>query len=480
MGVVYEGVDPVIGRHVAIKTCVPPPGIAPDAVAAHRGRFLREARAVGQLNHPSIVAIYDAGWDEPTEVSFMAMELVRGSSLEQRLSAGGRFTVAEAVAIAIEIGAALDEAHGRGIVHRDVKPANVVLGDDGSVKLTDFGIARFDELELTRTGQVVGTPNYMSPEQLRGGRVTARSDLFALGIVLYRLWTGERPFRGDNATAVSYQIVHEDPLPPTAVRPELPRQCDEIVARLLAKDADRRYASATELCAALRTLDGDAPSPAAVHASDHDARSRERGTVTIDMAPLLDGGARESWLPGVLGAAIVVGVLWVAAWLVSGGAPPPRPIPLEPAVQAQAQAPPPTPRALGNVVDLAPPRALLPPVTRAVSPEKPKSPPQPAGRGATLLFENGYPEGRLEVLDGGAAVLVEAALSLAEGLDKRQVIAPFEIPEGCGEVRVRLTVPDKELAIEEAIDVPAAGGEPLALVVKRRVFPRAHLSLEWR
>ena len=253
MGIVYLAKDPVIGRLVAIKT-IRATGHDEDDTVEFRERFVREAQTAGILSHPNIVTIHDIGEDAETQTSFIAMEYIEGKNLKMLLSEKTKFafeTISEMIA---EIAEALDYAHRKGIIHRDVKPANVIITTDGKVKITDFGIAKIASSNLTTTGQFLGTPNYMSPEQVSGAPVDGRSDLFSLGVVLYELLTTKKPFQGDNLTAISYKIVHEDFTPPADVATDVPVDFNEIVARAMAKDPWNRYQRGKDLALALYQL----------------------------------------------------------------------------------------------------------------------------------------------------------------------------------------------------------------------------------
>ena len=248
MGVVYEGYDPLIKRLVALKT------IRPDQLAGEeRGtvlaRFRREAQAAGRLSHPNIVPIYEFG--EDGGVSYIAMEFVRGRELKACFDAGERFRPADVVRIMGEILAALDYSHRQGVIHRDVKPANIFLLDDGSVKVADFGIAHVESSNLTQVGTVLGTPSYMSPEQILGLPVDGRSDLFSAGVILYQFLTGERPFAGSAATTMQ-KVLKEDPLPPSTLNVQVLPMMDAVVRKAMAKRADDRYQTAHEFADAIR------------------------------------------------------------------------------------------------------------------------------------------------------------------------------------------------------------------------------------
>ena len=247
MGVVYEGYDPLIKRVVALKT-IRADQLAGDDPAAVIARFRREAQAAGRLNHPNIVAIYDFG--EDNGVWYIAMELVQGRELKECFETNERFRIADIVRIMLQVLNALDYSHRQGVVHRDIKPANIFLLPDGSVKVADFGIAHIESSSLTQVGTVMGTPSYMSPEQIMGLPVDGRSDLFSAGVILYQFLTGERPFSG-SATTTMQKVLKEEPLPPTTLNVQLPAAMDAVVRKALAKRADERFQTAQEFADAL-------------------------------------------------------------------------------------------------------------------------------------------------------------------------------------------------------------------------------------
>jgi serine/threonine-protein kinase len=254
MGVVYLAKDPLIGRMVALKTLRTSLLDDDGEGEEFRARFLREAQTAGILNHPAIVMIHDVGEDKTTGISFIAMEFVEGKNLKQLIQEGNDFRPDRIADIVAQVAEGLDYAHRKGIVHRDVKPANIILTDDQKAKITDFGIAKIQSSNLTSTGQFLGTPNYMSPEQVSSGTVDGRSDLFSLGVVLYEMLTRKKPFAGENLTQISYKIVHETFTRPKDIRAEIPDGFDGILDRALAKDAAKRYQNGKELAEALRHL----------------------------------------------------------------------------------------------------------------------------------------------------------------------------------------------------------------------------------
>jgi serine/threonine protein kinase len=252
MGVVYLAEDPLIERQVALKTL----RVDVDAEVSKefRERFFREARAAGRLSHPGIVMVHDVGEDAATGVVFIAMELVHGRNLKQLLKQGHTLRPSQAARLAAEVATALEYAHRMGVVHRDIKPANLLVTDDGSVKITDFGVARLESSNLTVDGQFLGTPNYMSPEQVTGQAVDGRSDLFSLGVVLFELLTGRRPFTGSTLHEVTTQIVQAPTPIPSSLSPKLPPSLNPIVLKCLEKERERRFASCADLAAVLSAL----------------------------------------------------------------------------------------------------------------------------------------------------------------------------------------------------------------------------------
>ena len=251
MATVYRAHDPSINRDVAIKFLHA--SLAEDDEC--RDRFLREARAAGGLSHPNIVVVYDVGEIEGRP--YMAMELLEGAPLSETLEKTRMLPIRDVVVIGMQLARALEYAHVRGIVHRDIKPGNIMFLKDGqTIKVTDFGIAHMDDggSSHTQVGAVLGTPQYMSPEQARGEKIDGRSDLFAAGIVLYQMLSGERPFRGDSLVAIATKIVNDEPPPLNAKRPDVPAALRRVVERCLAKKPEQRYQSGAELTEALKKV----------------------------------------------------------------------------------------------------------------------------------------------------------------------------------------------------------------------------------
>ena len=282
MGIVYKAEDPNLDRLVALKTIILPEDA--EEHGEYRKRFFLEAKAAGKLNHPHIVTTFDCG--EHEGMAYLAMELLEGIDLRTRVTKQG-VTALEAIEIARQVAEGLGYAHERGVVHRDIKPGNIMLNGGAKAKIMDFGLARMRMADhKTSTGMVLGTPRYMSPEQISGQPVDQRSDIFSLGIVLYEMLTGTRLFSGENIEQVQHSITQTDHVPPTRVVPGLPAMIDFVVARALKKDPAVRYQDAYELAADLETclaeLRGQA---AATEPSGDKSRTVKMAAGPVDAPP---------------------------------------------------------------------------------------------------------------------------------------------------------------------------------------------------
>ncbi|HEY2646303.1 MAG TPA: serine/threonine-protein kinase [Candidatus Acidoferrales bacterium] len=250
MGVVFHGFDPVIGRDVAVKTL----RLSEAGTGLSRkelvGRFQTEARAAGLLTHPNIVVVFDAG--EEDGLFYITMEFVEGRSLQSMIDAHQPFPVPRVLKLMEQVCSALDFAHQHNVVHRDIKPANLMLTPNDVVKVTDFGTAKILQFGTAQTAHVMGTPSYMSPEQVKGKPVDGRSDIFSLGVILYELMTGEKPFPGQNITTVIYKIINEDPIPPRSLDSSIHPGLSAVISKALAKEPTERYQSCHELMTALK------------------------------------------------------------------------------------------------------------------------------------------------------------------------------------------------------------------------------------
>jgi predicted Ser/Thr protein kinase len=256
MGVVYLARDPLIGRLVALKTFRIGLSIKDAELEQFRARFIREAQSAGILSHPNIVTIHDVVERAEEGLAFIAMEFVRGTNLKSVLQEPQRPTLTYACEILTQIADGLDYAHSCKVIHRDIKPANILITTDDRAKITDFGIARVDTSNLTQEGQLLGTPNYMSPEQILGRDVDHRADIFSLGVVLYEMVTRHKPFQGENLTVVSHRIVYDAFTPPREYAADLPPGTEQILTKALEKDPGRRYQRARDMADDLRRVLG--------------------------------------------------------------------------------------------------------------------------------------------------------------------------------------------------------------------------------
>ena len=247
MGMVYQAYDPQIDRRVALKV------LRPDLLTSEgfAQRFLKEARAIGRLSHPNIVVVHDVGSDQGT--IYIAMEFLTGEPFHEVMR-NKEFSDKEIILLGSQVARVLDYAHQHGIVHRDIKPSNIILSPDGQIKITDFGIAHIEDpsaAQQTRAGEVLGTPAYMSPEQVLGNPVDGRSDVYSLGVILYELSTGVRPFRGENLAAIFMAVTQQTPLEPAEVKPTVSPELSGIIMKCLNKAPEERFQSGRELAAAL-------------------------------------------------------------------------------------------------------------------------------------------------------------------------------------------------------------------------------------
>ena len=248
MGTVYKAVDPLIERTVAIKTISL--NLSKEELAEFEERFYREAKSAGRLSHPNIVTIYDVG--KIGDVAYIAMEYMEGKSLREMLDSGVVLPVELIGKIVARIASGLNYAHENHVVHRDIKPANIMITANRNIKIMDFGIAQVPTGSRTQLGTVLGSPKYMAPEQVAGQATDGKTDIFALGVVLYEMLTGTTPFNGENLSAIMFKILHEDPAPPSTINPRVPPIFDQIVSRALAKRPEDRYQTAREFARDLR------------------------------------------------------------------------------------------------------------------------------------------------------------------------------------------------------------------------------------
>jgi len=251
MGYVFKARDPVLNRIIALKTLRTDTKISPEKKIQYYKRFIREAKIAANLSHPGIVIVYDVGKEDG--VPFIAMEYLQGETLEQKIRKK-EITGEKLKNYLLQLLDALDYAHERGIVHRDIKPSNIIILDNDRVKITDFGIAHIEDSDLTKTGNLIGSPNYMSPEQVRGEKVDPRSDLFSVGVTIYYILTGVKPFAGKTLPATIRNILDKEPPPPSQLNPDIDNEWDWLVMKLLEKNREDRFQSAKEVMEFIRNM----------------------------------------------------------------------------------------------------------------------------------------------------------------------------------------------------------------------------------
>jgi eukaryotic-like serine/threonine-protein kinase len=383
MGVVYDGWDPAIARRVAVKSVSLPASPDPET-EEEIARFRREAQAAGRLTHPNIVAVYDYG--ETAALAYIVMEFVDGPTLKDVLDKRERFPLDGIRRIMGDVLAGLQFSHDRGVVHRDIKPGNIMLTKDGQAKIADFGIARIEMSSLTQAGTMVGTPAYMSPEQFRGEAADARTDVYSAGVLLYQLLTGERPFEG-GLTAIMHKVLNTEPPAPSQLAGALPRALDAVVQKAMAKRPQDRFASASAFAEALRAaIDEPAAAAGAPPAEDEatlvrPARAPAAPARTAPAAkppppPAAPGTSRLPVLAGI--AAVLVLALAGGGWFLSRptATPPAQVAETTPAASQPAPSPSaPSPPAPNTPVPAAPVAA---PTVAPVQPAQPVLAPAPA------------------------------------------------------------------------------------------------------
>jgi len=394
MGVVYRARDPKIDRMVAVKT-ISLAGQDPADELEYRERFSQEARAAGRLSHTGIVTIFDAAEDPETREPFLVMEYVRGEPLSKVLrEAGGKFPAENALFFALEIAEALAYAHSQGVIHGDIKPANILITDDGHAKIADFGVARFNHGLVTNTGKIFGSPAYMAPEQLTGSTPDARSDIFSLGVMLYSMLTGFRPFQGNTAETVCFKVMNVEPVPVSSFQAELPPGLDNIVSRAIAKEPRDRYQSGAEMANEIRAF------------MQRSSSQEDTGSLIVRAR-----GSSESIAAQSFGGRISKGFIWQAALIVLSTGATLAGWEIKTKFQeAAAILPPPAPIAMAPIVRKVPVRK--PRVHRILEPQNAPPPTPPQDASAVIPTS----KMRVEILHhftaGKAAILVDGHVVL--------------------------------------------------------------------
>ena len=432
MGVVYSAQDPTIGRMVAIKS-IRLSDLTDEAERARlRDRLFREAQSAGVLSHPNIVTIYDVA--EEDGMAYVFMELVNGWSLDRSLSGPHPPGRSALLKILRETAAALDYAHKKGIVHRDIKPANIMLHEDGSAKITDFGVAKIVSQQMTQAGILMGTPNYMSPEQVQTAKVTGRADQFALGVIAYEILTGQKPFAADNLPSLLFKIVREEPTPAHQLNPSIGEAMEMVLRRALAKAPEARFDSCTAFIDALEAamkssdwapVNAGAASGDASDGSETLAETTAGGQVPGNLAslagaaadPASDGAVKpKKWLGAVVvAAAAAVLVLGTAAYFYTHSRRAPV-TELQPSQTPSAE----------QVIPAPPPATTVTedkPATPTPTPPAPvAAEPKPAPPASTATFRlTTNPAGAAAIFDGDPALQCTAPCSLDLPLGRHTV-----------------------------------------------------------
>ena len=467
MGVVYKARDPQIDRLVAIKT-ISLFGQSPEDEHEYLHRFFFEARAAGKLSHPGIVTIFDVGEAPETRAPYIVMEYVAGQSLNKILTQIGKLPMEQALTTTQELAEALDYAHTQGVVHRDMKPANVLLTEEGRAKITDFGIAKLNLAQITVPGHVLGTPAYMSPEQLEGGTVDGRSDLFSLGVMLYTMLTGHRPFQGNSAMTVSFKVANREPVPVSAFESHFPPEIDYVVARAIAKDAAQRYQTGREMALDINELlGGRVPRSKGDKAIPNPGSALTAATINILRETFAIGpsllSAPQSRIPRysalvssirrtilyprrtppkrfLAGALVLMAAIGLYAWRQSGPGTPPAttPVSFSPAEHPVKPA--------GNVSAAGP-----------IAPAKPEHKPVAASSTLQLEIKHHFAQGRLSVWVDGKLVRKASF----HGESKKRLVLFRGNPT---EELVSLPIAVGEHDVRVRVEVPAAGYDQLATI----------------
>jgi serine/threonine-protein kinase len=445
MGVVYHAIDPNIGRPVAIKTIQFGGGRNSEEQNRLRERLFREARSAGILSHPGIVTVYDV--EQQGDLAYIAMEYVDGPTLDQVLSEAQPIPPERMFSILGQTAVALDYAHQKGIVHRDIKPANIMIARDGTAKITDFGIAKITASDqLTMTGNIVGTPHYMSPEQVQGQPVDGRSDQFSLAVIAFEMLTGEKPYSGEHLTTVVYKIVAEEPAAPHRLNPTIGVAIESVVRKSLSKKPDLRYATCQEFARALEKAcaasKGWKTMPRGGSLNEPTMVDSAKPVVMLPPARRASVEQRTTgFLPFLLAILVAAGLLaligWQAApWLSN---------------QVQATKPPAQPPA-----EAAPPAVAAAPTPASVEP-KPSPMPPPAATPTETAIAATQPVSIISSPAGATATL--------DGNPQKACKAPCSLDATRGRHTISITMPGYQIEHRD-VDVESSPVETLPVVLR--------------
>jgi serine/threonine-protein kinase len=467
MGVVYHAIDPNIGRPVAIKTIHFGGGRNSEEQNRLRERLFREARSAGILSHPGIVTVYDV--EQQGDLAYIAMEFVDGPTLDQVLSDARPIPPERMFSILGQTAVALDYAHQKGIVHRDIKPANIMIAKDGTAKITDFGIAKITASDqLTMTGNIVGTPHYMSPEQVQGQAVDGHSDQFSLAVIAFEMLTGEKPYSGEHLTTVVYKIVAEEPVAPRRLNPTIGAAIESVLRKGLSKKPDARYATCQEFAGALekacaaskgwKTMPrgGSLNEPTMVDSAKPVVklpparRARAEATTTGERAQRRTAG----FLPFLLAILVAAGLLaligWQAApWLSNQTQATKTPVP--PSVQPAPPAPAVAPGPEGAPAPVEPkPSPMPPPAPTPAETAEPPAKPAPAIAATQPVSIISSPAGATATLDGNP---------------DKACKAPCSLDAARGRHTISITMPGYQIEHRD-VDVESSAVEMLPVVLR--------------
>jgi eukaryotic-like serine/threonine-protein kinase len=458
MGIVYRATDPVLGRTVALKTINVAFSLAEAERSVYEKRFLNEARVAAAFAHPGIVVVHDVGWDPDTGTPYVALEFLKGRTLADIMAGGDPMPWEQALRITAKLGAALQYAHAQGVVHRDIKPTNIMISPEGEPKIMDFGIAKVPHAQLTAAGEFFGTPSYMSPEQISAHPVDGRSDLFSLGAVLYLMLTGQRAFDGETVPTILNAVSHRHPAPPGRLVRSLPPDIDYLVSRALAKDPAERYASGTMFAEDIDDVlagrtprhrgDWKGPQGAESTLAHHTPMPHQPETMDLKQPETVPGRAQAVTAP--FGADLIskrdfiaVGVL-AALGLVAALT---LPRVNRPSSGAARPAPPPVRRPSPVAQDLPSPSAE-PSASASLIPSPSPSSSKPARLAVSV--EHPFKTGTLRVLVDGQQEMELALESRRKlgfmGARRGEHSAAVDVPAGKHTVRVEVKAEDSVLA----------------------------------